>query len=513
MTTGPSEVPEPGIGPTTGVLGAAAAPADAAAADDGGWFDTGGAPAAPFDVAVIGAGPAGLAAATAAVVGDARVVLLDAAPRLGGQYWRHRPGDDGTRHHDWHAFAGLREAAGTAVAAGTLVHLAGVHVWHVARDADGFVVHALDGDRGRDVRARTVVLATGAYDRQLPFPGWTLPGVYTAGAAQALLKGHGVVVGQRVVVAGTGPFLLPVAAGLAEAGATVLGVFEAGRPTAFARHPLTVLRNASKLREGAGYLRVLRAHHVPYRTRATVIEAFGDDAVSGVRVARLDGGWRVVPGSEQRLECDAVAVGYGFTPQPELALQLGCAHVLDPDGSLVATVDDDQASTVAGVFVAGEATGVGGADLSRAEGEIAGFAAAASALGRAVDRGSTRKARARRARGRAFARALQEAFRVPGGWLGWLMPDTILCRCEEVTAARLDEAITDLGATDARTVKLLARPGMGLCQGRVCGYATACLVADRAGRAVTAADLAGLASRPIAQPVPLGVLAAGDDAG
>ena len=104
MTTGPSEIPASGVGPTTGVTGATAAPADVAEADDGGWFGTGGAPAAPFDVAVIGAGPAGLAAAVAAVVGDARVVLLDAAPRLGGQYWRHRPGDDGTRHHDWQVF-------------------------------------------------------------------------------------------------------------------------------------------------------------------------------------------------------------------------------------------------------------------------------------------------------------------------------------------------------------------------------------------------------------------------
>ncbi len=241
-----------------------------------------------------------------------------------------------------------------------------------ARTPTGSSSTRLDGGRSREVRARTVVLATGAYDRQLPFPGWTLPGVYTAGAAQALLKGHGVVVGQRIVVAGTGPFLLPVATGLAEAGATVVGVFEAGRPTAFARHPLTVLRNAAKLREGAGYLRALRAHRVPYRTRSTVIEAIGDEVVTGVRVARLDAGWRIVPGSEEALECDAVAVGYGFTPQPELALQLGCAHVLDADGSLVATVDDDQASTVAGVFVAGEATGVGGADLAQAEGEIAG---------------------------------------------------------------------------------------------------------------------------------------------
>ena len=512
MTTGPSDASDPDVSPTTGVSGAAAAPAVAVETDSGGWFDTGGAPVAPFDVAVIGAGPAGLAASVAAVEGDARVVLIDASPGIGGQYWRHRAGDDGERHHAWPAFVRLRGGVETAIAAGTLVHLAGLQVWHVSREPDGLVVHVLDCGRAREVRARTVVLATGAFDRQLPFPGWTLPGVYTAGAAQALLKGHGVVVGRRIVVAGTGPFLLPVATGLAAAGATVVGVFEAGRPTAFARHPLTALRNASKLREGAGYLRTLRALGVPYRTRSTVIEALGDEAVTGVRVARLDADWRIFPDSEEELACDAVAVGYGFTPQPELALQLGCGHVLDPDGSLLATVDDDQASTVAGVFVAGEATGVGGADLSEAEGEIAGLAAAATALGRAVERGETRRIRGRRDRGRAFASALQEAFPVPGGWLGWLTPETIVCRCEEVTVARVDAAMTDLGATDARTVKLLARPGMGLCQGRVCGYATACLVADRARRPVTAADVAALATRPIAQPVPLGVLADGDGA-
>jgi NADPH-dependent 2,4-dienoyl-CoA reductase/sulfur reductase-like enzyme len=514
MTMRPPD-PDP-VAETTAGVAAVAAPAALPGSatvetDHAGWFDTGGAPVAAFDVAVIGAGPAGLAASVAAVEGDARVVLIDASPRIGGQYWRHRAGDDGTRHHAWPAFVRLHTAVETAIAAGTLVHLPALQVWHVSERPDGFVVHALDGRHGREVRARTVILATGAFDRQLPFPGWTLPGVYTAGAAQALLKGQGVVVGTRIVVAGTGPFLLPVATGLAEAGATVVGVFEAGRPTAFARHPLTMLRSISKLREGAGYLRVLRAHGVPYRTRSTVIEALGDEAVTRVRVARLDPGWRIAPGSERELECDAVAVGYGFTPQPELALQLGCDHVLDPDGSLVATVDDDQASTVTGVFIAGEATGVGGAELAQAEGEIAGFAAAARGLGRTMDRGATRPARGRRGGGRAFATALQEAFPVPGGWLRWLTPETVVCRCEEVSVGQVDAAMTDLGAADVRTVKLLARPGMGLCQGRVCGYATACLVADRAGRAVSAADVLALASRPIAQPVPLGVLAADAD--
>jgi NADPH-dependent 2,4-dienoyl-CoA reductase/sulfur reductase-like enzyme len=329
--------------------------------------------------------------------------------------------------------------------------------------------------------------------------------VYTAGAAQALLKGNGVLVGARVAVAGTGPFLLPVATGLAEAGAAVVGVYEAGRPTAFLRHPLTTLRSASKLVEGAGYLRVLRRHRVPYRMRTTVIEVLGQTAVTGVRVASLDRGWRVVPGTERTIECDAVAVGYGFTPQTELPVQLGCEMVLDADGSLVARVDDAQASTVDGVFVAGEACGVGGAELAVAEGEIAGAAAAALATGRAA--AAQRAARGRRSAGRAFARAMHEAFPVPAGWQGWLTPETVVCRCEEVTAGRIHEVVSELGAADARTVKLFARPGMGLCQGRVCGYATASLAAVATGRSVTAADLAGSASRPIAQPVPLSMIA------
>jgi NADPH-dependent 2,4-dienoyl-CoA reductase/sulfur reductase-like enzyme len=478
--------------------------------EGGGWFGTGGTPAAPFDVAVIGAGPAGLAAAVAAVDADTRVALIDSAPRLGGQYWRHRAGDDGAGHHDWTTFVRLREGIGTAAAAGTLVHLPGLAVWHVEPAAAGFIVHGVDGEHGREIPARTVVLATGAYDRQIPFPGWTLPGVYTAGAAQALLKGQGVIVGRRVVVAGTGPFLLPVAAGLADAGAAVVGLFEAGRPIAFAHHPLTALRSAGTLRDGAVYLRRLRGHGVGYRTRTAVVEALGAEFVTAVRVARLDATWGIVPGSEREVACDTVAVGYGFTPQPELALQLGCAHDLDRDGSLVARVDDDQASSRPGVFVAGEATGVGGATLSLAEGEVAGHSAAVTALGRALDRGATRQARGRRARARAFAAVLQEAFPVPPGWLAWLTPETVVCRCEEVTTARIEAAMTDLGATDARTVKLLARPGMGPCQGRVCGYATACLVANRAGRGVTAADVETLSSRPIAQPVPLSVLAATD---
>lgn len=501
MATEPSDVLVPDVAPPVGPDIGSAAPTT------GGWFDTEPTAVVPFDVAVIGCGPAGLAAACAALAAGVRVALVDAGVRPGGQYWRHRPGDGGEQHHGWPTFVRLRRTVEAAVAAGTLVYLAGHQVWHVERSEHELTIHAVADGAGHEIRARSLVIATGAYDRQLPFPGWTLPGVFTAGAAQAMLKGNGVVVGTRIAVAGTGPFLLPVAAALADAGARVVGVFEAGRPTAFARHPLATLRNVAKLGEGAGYLRALRRHGVPYATRTTVVEALGETDVTGVRVASLTGEWSVVAGSERGIECDAVAVGYGFTPQTELAVQLGCAVDVDRDGSCVVRVDDAQASSVPGVFVAGEACGVGGSELAVAEGEIAGSHAAWGIAPAVADVSALRRPQSRRAAGRAFAAALHDAFPLKAGWQTWLRPDTVVCRCEEVTARRITEVMDELGAADARTVKLLARPGMGLCQGRVCGYATACLVASRTGRELSPGDITGTVSRPIAQPIPLGLVA------
>jgi len=442
-------------------------------------------PTSRADIAILGAGPAGLAAAVAAHRAGARVTLLDGAARVGGQYWRHRDGDNGAGHHLWSTLHRLRETP--------LDFRPGHAIWHVERTDDGFTIHTAAGE----VLSRTVIVATGAYDRQLPFPGWTLPGVFTAGGAQALLKGHGVVVGERVVVTGTGPFLLPVAAGLAEAGARVLGVFEAGSPLGFARHPAAVARNLGKLTEGAAYLKTLRRHRVPFRPRRTVVAAHGDDRVRAVTVATLDDTWRVV--AEQRIECDAVAVGYGFTPQLEIPLQLGCDTHLDVDGSLVATADDRQRASVPGVYLAGEVCGVGGAQLSLVEGELAGRHAAGAALDKRLVR--------RRTTLRAFAVAMHRTYPVRPGWQSWLADDTLVCRCEEVPVREIQRSIVDFGATEPRTVKLLARPGMGLCQGRVCGYATACLVASAGTRSVTAGDLLGLSARPIAAPITLGALA------
>jgi NADPH-dependent 2,4-dienoyl-CoA reductase/sulfur reductase-like enzyme len=448
-----------------------------------------------YDVAVIGAGPAGLAAAVTAAEAGLDVALVDAGRRPGGQYYRHHAGETGELHHGWDAFTRLRDRLDR------VTYLPGHRVWHIER---GFTVHALAGDRDeRPVRiqAGTLIIAAGAHDRSLPFPGWDLPGVMTAGGAQALLKGDLVTAGSRVVVAGTGPFLLPVAVGLAEAGARIAGVFEGNRPYGFAHQ---VARHPGKAVEGAGYGAALARHRIPYRTGHAVVEAHGSGAVEAVTVARLDRAW--LPVGERVVECDTVAVGYGFTPQLELPLRLGCATRVDIDGSLVADVDAAQRTSVPGVYAAGETTGVGGAQLSLVEGELAGLAVAEALRGTAPAPAHVRRLTRKRRRLRAFASAMQRAHPVREGWTSRLRADTIICRCEEVSCARFMEAV-ELGAADPRTARLLSRAGMGWCQGRVCGYATSRLTAAATGREPDAEDLRGIAQRPIAQPVRLGDLA------
>lgn len=456
------------------------------------------------DVAIVGGGPAGLAAAAAAAEAGCQVVLLDAGPRLGGQYWRHPVGGPARvadLHHDLGALQDLLAKVRRGID-----HRDRAQVWSVDRDGDDFVVRFLrDGTEGQ-VRACAVVLATGAYDRQLPLPGWDLPGVMAAGGVQALLKGSEALAGRRIVVAGTGPFLLPVAVGVVRRGGSVAGVFEANSPVGWLPGLGAVARSAGKVREGLGYAATLARHRVPYRSRHAVIAVHGREAVEGVTVARVDRDWRAVRGSQRHISCDTVALGWGFTPQLDLALGLDLLTRVDVEGSLVVTVDEQQAASVPGVFVAGEATGVGGAALAVIEGRIAG-AAAAGWLGRPPPRGYVRsRLERRRAALRAFAAAMHRAHPIRSGWRDWLTDETLLCRCEEVPVRAAREAVRDLGAIDARAVKLLTRAGMGWCQARVCGFATAALVAEEAG---TAYDPRGLAARPIATPLPLGTLAQG----
>ena len=470
-------------------------------------------------VAVIGAGPAGLAAAVHAAEQGAVTVLIDSGPRLGGQYWRHQKGDLDAPDATYHDLVRRLESL---VAAGRLTVRLEHHVWSVRADESGCAVAAVDRrDPGRPgelrLRAAAVVLAVGAYDRPVPFPGWDLPGVLTVGGAQALLKGSGVAVGPRVLVAGSGPFLLPVATALAASGADVLGVHEANRGSGWLRQLPAAASQPAKLREAAGYAVGLARHRIPLRTGSVVVAAHGADRLEAVTLARLDRAGKVRDGTRRRLAVDVLAIGYGFSTQSELPLQAGCALRATADGTLAVTTDRTQQTSNPRVYAAGETTGVGGAQLAVAEGTVAGSYAARAAAGHSPAAPTEPEAIEpvepvvlvairTRDRLRRFAAAMHAVYPVPRFWLDTLEPDTVVCRCEEVTVAEIDAAIGN-GARDARSVKLLSRAGMGWCQGRECGYATSCLTALRTGQPL---DLESGAGRSVAAPIPLGLIAQAD---
>ncbi|WTP61414.1 FAD-dependent oxidoreductase [Streptomyces phaeochromogenes] len=456
---------------------------------------------------VIGAGPAGLTAALAAAARGVRVTLVDSAPQAGGQFYRQTAPGLGARrpqalHHQWRTWERFRDGLAAHIAAGRVTHLTDHHVWFVERQSgttDGapasFAVHALLGPEQEEpvtVHADAVLLATGGYEKVLPFPGWTLPGVVTAGGVQAMLKGGLVLPGRTAVVAGTGPLLLPVAVGLASAGVKVAALVESADPRNLARQARVLAAHPAKLAEGARYAAELARHRVRTQVRSTVVAAHGTGRLEAVTVAALDGDGRVRPGTERRIPCDTLAVGHGMLPHTDLAEALGCRL----DGVAVA-VDDEQRTDVPGVWAAGEATGIGGAALASAEGRIAGLSIAARLDSRTPARSSYASAAKARAGLREFFAAVDTVCAPPARWTEQVTDDTVVCRCEEVPASVIREAVDELGAGDVRTVKLLTRAGMGWCQGRMCGPAVAGLARcpETPSR------------RPFARPVSLGVLA------
>ncbi|MGO1318822.1 MAG: FAD-dependent oxidoreductase [Galactobacter sp.] len=498
------------------------------------------------DVLVIGAGPAGLAAVAEALDAGATVACVDSNTQPGGQFWRHLPEnvvtDDGRLHHGWGTYRELRARFDAGIESGRLTFLPCTSVWMVQASADGsgFDAHLTSAIQrpqvpaaatsGVPIVATAVVMATGGYDRQLPAPGWDLPGVMAAGGIQATIKGSGVLPGRRVLLAGTGPFLLPVAANVLAAGGEVLAVCEAASLTGWVPHALTASKVPSKGIEGAEYAGELLKHRVPYLQRRVITEIHGTDGVESVTTAKVDASGNVLPGTERVFDdVDIVGLGYGFTPQIELGVQLELTTRTDVDDSVVLTADDQMASSQDGVFVAGEITGVGGWLLSVTEGHVAGRAAAAKALkapdagtmpdgaaaaghgssgmGASPTKASPTKAEARTIRRhRDFAAAMHTAHPVPPKWEDRLTEQTLVCRCEEVSAGDIVVAKDEALAQDARASKQVTRAGMGWCQGRMCGFATACLAASGAP---TREQMEATSKRPVSSPVTLATLIAG----
>jgi hydrogen cyanide synthase HcnB len=459
---------------------------------------------------IVGAGPAGLSAAVTAVGLGLKPLVLDENPRIGGQIYRQsavaaptpsvRPTPSARRGAE--LFRRFQAVADR------------VEVWTATDVWGAFPPRQLAIARQGVtdvVEAEQLILAPGAYEYAVPFPGWTLPGVMTPGAAQLLVKTMHVLPGRRALVAGTGPFLLVVAEQLARAGMEVVGVVEAAGTRETLTAAPAMLRHFGLLREGLGYLYRLRRLGIPVHRGHVVVEACGDTEVRAARIAPCDRAWRPDLSRTRTVEVDTLCVAYGFVPRTQLAQLAGCRlRFADELGGWIPDVDEDQQTSVAGVRVAGDGAGVGGAVVAEEEGALAGLAAG-HALG-AIDAGTFARLRRpvlrRLHRLRRFRAALDRVSRIRPGLNSLATSATIVCRCEERTREEIDRAV-GFGGTDVRTLKVMTRLGMGLCQGRMCWPAAARRIAEATGRSLE--EIGPVSARPPLKPLELGELA--DSAG
>lgn len=446
------------------------------------------------DVAVIGAGPAGLAAATEAAGAGLSVVLLDEQPAPGGQIYRAVEGADAGLMHILGRDYAEGRALVAAFRASPAEYLPGASVWNIGTD------RLIDFSRGGAIaclRAASIVAATGALERPCPIPGWTLPGVTTVGALQILLK-TSAVVEDDLVLAGAGPLLWLVASQLVAAGAPPRAVVETvpkGRMSAALSRLPGALRSAGYLRKGLGLIAAVRRAGVAVHAHAEALEVEGGAAVTGLRFR--------AGGREHRIACSAVGLHQGVIPNQQISRLLRCDHVWDAAQHCFRPVLDAHFRTsVPWLHVVGDAGGIGGARAAALQGRIVGLDLAVRA-GRPDD-GRIGALRAELDRDLAV-RPFLEAFYAPDPAILNPADSTIVCRCEEVTAGTVRAAVR-LGAPGPNQVKSLIRTGMGPCQGRVCGVAVSTIIAAAQGALPDRADYYRI--RPPLKPVPLTELAA-----
>jgi len=450
-----------------------------------------------YDLAILGAGPAGMATAATAAEAGLSVCVLDEQPHAGGQIYRDVErvaalrgdilGKDYTRGAT--LTAGLRHAA--------ITHLSGAVVWAIEH---AFRISFTQGGAAAQIAAERVLLATGALERPMPLPGWTLPGVMTAGAGQILLKQSGVLA-QSAVLVGSGPLLYLIAAQMVRAGVPPVAMVETQTLDDLiraARHLGGALRGWRYLLKGARMLAEITSARVPRHTGATGIAIAGESRTEAVTFTSK--------GRAHRIPCDTVFLHHGVVPNTQAARSLGVSHIWDRAQScFVPSVDDWGQSDVAGVFIAGDSAGIGGANVAESAGRMTALKVAEE-LGRLSATERDRQAaplRSARNKDLAARPFLDRAYPPHAAAVA---PDdaTVICRCEEVTAGDI-RRYAALGCLGPNQAKAFGRAGMGPCQGRYCGLSVSVILAQANGLTPDATGYYRI--RPPIKPVTLGELA------
>ena len=433
------------------------------------------------DLLVLGAGPAGAHAAMAAAECGLDVAIIDDSRTSGGQVYRAPPEDfeipdDNALSPDFVEGQTLRQAVDES----DVHRVFGRQVWMVS---PGFQVDTVGPNGPEQFQAPRLIAATGTYERVIPFPGWTKPGVIGLAASTILLKCQHMLPGERTVVAGVGPLVAAVAAGIVKGGGQLAAVVDLSGPSDWLKAlPALVLR-PDLLMRGIGWLRQVYTAGVPILYRHTVVSTEGENSVNGVTVAPVTADWQPSDGHRRHFKADALSIGHGLVPATDISILLGAKHDFHAaSGGWVPRRDDDFKTTVPGFSVVGDGGGIVGAAASGLQGRWAGLHTAHE-IGRIDEAEFERRANdlgARLSKARTFGAAMAAMMALRPGLAATINADTVVCRCEDVTREDIMGALT-AGARDVNQLKSWTRCGMGPCQGRMCGEATATLVASHVG--------------------------------
>ena len=440
-------------------------------------------------VVIVGAGPAGISAARTLLDHGINPCLVDESLRGGGQIYRRQPSGFQRTAKQIYGF----EATKAQAVHRTLDELAPLIDYRpetLVWNAEDGRLDMLNNGRAESVEYAQIIVATGATDRILPVPGWTLPGVYSLGAAQIALKYQGCAIGERVAFCGSGPLLYLVAYQYAKAGAKVVAVLDSAPFSAQCRALPALLGQPATLAKGVYYRAWLTAHGIAVHHGATLRQVDGEQRVSGIR-------W-----GEHALKCDAVAFAHALRSETQLADLLGCEFAWNTlNRAWLPQRDSAGRSSVSGVYLAGDGAGIMGADAAQMAGERAALAVLEDA-GVAIDPRRPAVLEQQLAGIQRFRRGLETAFPFPEQWAAQAPDELIVCRCEEVSAGDV-RAVVDEGHWEINRVKAHCRVGMGRCQGRMCGLAAAEIVAERSGRGIE--NIGRLRSQAPIKPLPFGV--------
>ena len=460
-----------------------------------------------FPLVVIGGGPAGLSAAIAAAKSGTKVLVIDENHQAGGQIYRQLP-------EKFQTIDPLKHGA-DSVDGRSLLRQADalsdmITIWNNALVWSVFEPKQLAIGHENELvllDAKVIIVATGAYERPFPVPGWTLPGVMTAGGAQMLLKSQRIRPGRRVLLAGTGPLQLVVANQMLDAGMDVVAVAECN-PTAGAwRFLPDLVQQPGLLLQGLRYIFRLKRAGVQILQSYVLREILGNNEVQRAVVANVDARCRSISGNTKTFDVDSVCIGYGLIPTTWATGMLGCKHVYDPMiGGWVPQFDENMQTDQAGIFVAGDGAGIVGVLAAKMEGTLAGLYASVQAGAISEEKAEQEALPVQKqlaAMGR-FQGAIDRMYRIHPDLYAGIDDDTIVCRCEGITAGKIRKAIRE-GTMNLNDLKKRARSGMGYCQGTHCLPTITAMLARELGARQDEIEL--MTIRPPARPIPLSLLA------